>query len=66
MGEVSGAVTGWAEVRSITSDQYPLPARRPLNLVTNKDKARRIFGVEMPKWEAQLQSFLRELAVRDP
>ena len=66
MGEISGTVTGWAEVRPITSDQYPLPARRPHNPVTSKGKTSRIFGVEMPTWEAQLRSFLHELAVRDP
>ena len=45
-------------VKPITSDQHPLPARRPRSPATNKDKIKRVFGVEMPHWEDQLQAFL--------
>jgi dTDP-4-dehydrorhamnose reductase len=58
MKEVSGIPNGWARVKPITSDQYPLPARRPCYPVTNKDKVKNIFGVEMPRWEDQLRGFL--------
>jgi dTDP-4-dehydrorhamnose reductase len=50
----------WASVKPITSDQYPLPARRPGNPVTNKDKIKRLFGVEMPHWESQLYTCIRD------
>lgn len=62
MQEVSGTSESWAGVRPITSDQYPLPARRPRNPVTNKDKVQRVFGIEMPGWDAQLRSFLAQPA----
>ena len=58
MKEVSGTSEGWARVRPITSDQYPLLARRPRNPVTNKDKIKRVCGIEMPHWEDQLRAFL--------
>jgi dTDP-4-dehydrorhamnose reductase len=62
MKEVSRMRDGWASVVPITSDQYPLPARRPFSPVTSKDKCKRVFGVEMTDWKIQLESFLRELA----
>ena len=64
MKEISGVKSGWAEITPITSDQYqpPLPARRPLSPVTDKNKIKRAFGIEMPDWESQLRSFLPELA----
>ena len=59
MKEISGVADGWAEIRPVTTDQYPpLPARRPLNPATDKSRVRRVFGVEMPGWESQLRSFL--------
>jgi dTDP-4-dehydrorhamnose reductase len=62
MKEISGMPYGWASVIPIASDQYPLPAKRPHSPVTNKDKCKRVFGVEMADWETQLGSFLREFA----
>jgi len=62
MREVSGIADGWASVKPITSEQYPLPARRPRHPVTSTEKIRRVFGVEMPHWEAQLRSCLLELS----
>ena len=62
MKEVSGTPDGWASVRPITSDQYPLPATRPRSPITNKGKIKRVFGVEMPDWEEQLRTCLVELA----
>ena len=58
MREVSGITDGWASVVPITSDQYPLPATRPRSPITNKDKIKRVFGMEMPDWEDQLRAFL--------
>ncbi len=62
MKEVSGISDGWANVIPITTDQYPLAARRPHSPVTSKDKCKRVFGVEMVDWETQLRSFLREFS----
>jgi dTDP-4-dehydrorhamnose reductase len=60
--ELSGIPDGWANVKPITSDQYPLPARRPLHPVISTDKIKRVFGIEMPRWEDQLRSCSRDLA----
>lgn len=62
MKEISGIPDGWASVKPITSDQYPLPARRPPHPVANTDKIKRVFGIEMPRWEDQLRSCLRDHA----
>lgn len=66
MQEVSATPEGWANVKSINSDQYPLPAKRPRNPVTNKEKLKRVFGVEMPRWEEQLRDFLAGLSGTAP
>jgi dTDP-4-dehydrorhamnose reductase len=63
MQDLSGTADGWAEIRPITSGEYPLPARRPRNPVTDKGKIQREFGIEMPHWESQLRDFLSELTV---
>jgi len=62
MQDVSGSPGGWAKVRPITTDQYPLPARRPRHPVMNKDKAKRVLGVEMTHWQDALRSCLAGLA----
>lgn len=62
MKEVSGIPDGWASVKPITSDQYPLPARRPPHPVTSTVKIKGVFGIEMPRWEDQIRSCLRDLA----
>jgi dTDP-4-dehydrorhamnose reductase len=60
--ELSGKHDGWAQVRPITSSEYPLPAKRPVHPVTSKEKIKRVFGIEMPHWETQLRAFLAERA----
>ena len=52
-------------MKPITSDDYPLPARRPRRPLTNKDKVKRVFGIEMPQWDEQLRSYARELAAQN-
>lgn len=65
MKEISGTPGGWAEIKPITSDQYPLPARRPRNPVTDKSKIKRAFGIEMPPWRKQLEDLLGNPSLRD-
>ena len=61
MRELSGIVDGWASVKPIASEHYPLPARRPRHPVTSTEKIKRAFGVEMPHWGDQLRAFLAGL-----
>lgn len=62
--DTSGETGSWAKIRPIGVDQYlpRLPARRPLNPITSKDKVKRTFGIEMPHWESQLRFFLTGFA----
>jgi dTDP-4-dehydrorhamnose reductase len=64
--QLSGEKEGWATVRPITNAEYPLPAKRPLNAATSKEKLKRVFGIEMPVWTEQLDSYLHELAADQP
>ena len=59
--EISGVKTGWSELRPTTTANYPLPALRPLNAATSKEKIRNVFGIEMPCWKVQLRQFIGEL-----
>lgn len=61
--EISGSAEGWAQVKPITSDQYPLPAVRPRSLVIDRQKVKSVFGVELPHWREQLRACLRELGL---
>jgi dTDP-4-dehydrorhamnose reductase len=59
--QLSGQESGWAEVRPTTTENYPLPAARPLNAATNKEKIKKVFGIEMADWENQLKSCMQEI-----
>lgn len=61
--EISGDASGWAQVKPITSEEYKLPAKRPLELVISRDKVKSVFGVEMPNWRDQLRACLQEIAL---
>jgi dTDP-4-dehydrorhamnose reductase len=54
----------WASVRPIKTENYPLPAARPLNCATSKDKIRRVFGIEMSDWVVQLKACLADALSR--
>lgn len=58
---LSGEKSGWATILATTTEQYPLPAARPLNAATSKEKIKRVFGISMPSWEHQIQTGLKEL-----
>jgi len=60
--QLSSEKAGWATVRPITNAEYPLPAKRPLNAATSKEEIKRTFGIEMPVWTEQINSYLYELA----
>lgn len=51
----------WASVKLTTTENFPLPAMRPLNAATSKDKIKSVFEIETPDWDQQLRAFLTEL-----
>jgi dTDP-4-dehydrorhamnose reductase len=48
-------------VEPITTDQYPTPARRPLNSVLDCRKIAEVFGISAPPWRTSLGPVVREL-----
>jgi dTDP-4-dehydrorhamnose reductase len=46
----------------ITTNEYPVPARRPMNSVLSCEKIADTFGVQMPNWEHALDLVLETLA----
>jgi len=48
-------------VHPITTDQYPTPARRPLNSVLDCRKIARAFGVQPPSWHEGLVAMLARI-----
>lgn len=46
----------------ITTSEYPLPAKRPVNSVLSCEKIAEAFGVRMPAWKQGLESVLATLA----
>lgn len=58
---VFGTDDSWARLRPTTTENYPLPAPRPLYTVTSNRKIEETFGIRMPLWEDQIKSFLQTL-----
>lgn len=48
-----------AKVTPIPSNDYPTPARRPLNSRLNSQKAESMLKIQLPNWETDLSSALR-------
>jgi dTDP-4-dehydrorhamnose reductase len=55
--EVFRAAGVRAEVRPITTAEYPTPARRPTNSMLDTTKLRKCYGVAMPDWRAGVAAF---------
>jgi dTDP-4-dehydrorhamnose reductase len=49
-----------SQVDMITSDQYPAPARRPLNSQLSTEKLERTLSIELPHWKKQMLLTLKE------
>ncbi len=49
------------DVEPITSDQYPTPARRPMNSVLDCRKIEKCFGITPPPWRPGLAAVIGEL-----
>lgn len=48
-------------VRPVTTDEYPTPAKRPAFSVLNKSKIKRIFDIEIPYWRDSLKTCIEEV-----
>jgi dTDP-4-dehydrorhamnose reductase len=48
-------------VNSITTEQYPTPAKRPKNTLMNKDKIAETFSVNIPDWKESLNTCMTKL-----
>lgn len=49
------------DIRAITTQEYPVPAKRPANSVLANDKIRDAFGIELPAWQNSLAECVREI-----
>ena len=71
-GFAAAIFAGWARrgcrvpaLAAITTAEYPLPARRPMNSRLDCSKIERTFGVRLPHWEASLEACLDEIAASE-
>ncbi|MDH1683286.1 dTDP-4-dehydrorhamnose reductase [Pseudomonas chengduensis] len=48
-------------IHPITTAEYPLPARRPVNSRLDNQKLQQAFGLELPTWEFHVKRMLIEL-----
>jgi dTDP-4-dehydrorhamnose reductase len=57
----SGTQSGWATLFATTSANFPLPALRPRNAATSKNKIKQVFNIKMSRWEEQIEAYLSVL-----
>lgn len=50
------------KVEAITTEQYPLPAKRPANSVLDNGKLAQDFGLKLPDWQEALTMAMAEIA----
>ena len=53
-------------IEAINTDQYPTPARRPMNSVLDCRKINKDFGIPSPPWRVRLAAVIRESLDRTP
>ena len=44
------------EVNPVTSQQYPMPAKRPRNTIMKKDKIVTVFNIKISNWKSSLNT----------
>ena len=71
-GFAAAIFAGWArrghrvsKLAAITTAEYPLPARRPVNSRLDCSKIERTFGVRLPHLEASLEACLDQIAASE-
>lgn len=50
-----------SDLEPITSNNYPSPAKRPLNSRLNTDKLERTLGLQLPDWQSGASRTIREI-----
>ncbi len=60
--EITRGMSLDCEVIPLTTDEYPLPAKRPCYSVLHKGKIKKTFGIEIPYWKESLMKTLAILA----
>ena len=50
-------------VTPISTDEYPTPAKRPLNSLMDCHSTEQVFGIKRPNWQDGLKEILRDLEV---
>ncbi|WP_415844495.1 dTDP-4-dehydrorhamnose reductase [Stutzerimonas zhaodongensis] len=53
--------TASSAIRPIRTDEYPVPAKRPINSRLCTDKLRRTFGLDLPRWEHHAERLLAQI-----
>ena len=53
-------------VEAITTAEYPLPARRPMNSRLDTQKIRTTFGVNLPSWQSGVDAILDQIFQKQP
>jgi dTDP-4-dehydrorhamnose reductase len=59
----AGLAAKQIDIRAITTQEYPVPAKRPANSVLANDKIRDAFGIVLPEWRNSLTECVQELYV---
>ena len=59
-----GLLARGPKVNSITSDQYPTPAKRPANSRLSNEKVGELFGIAPDDWQAAVDELLTEIKSR--
>ena len=62
LGRELGVLKRDCRIKAISTAEYPTPVKRPAYSVLSKEKITREFGVNVPAWEASLESFMRDIA----
>jgi dTDP-4-dehydrorhamnose reductase len=56
-----GLIDKEIKVNAITTEQYPIQAKRPINSMLDCSKIKNTFGIEMPSWKNALNEAITEL-----
>lgn len=59
--EICRLINCKGQVLPIETDEYPLPAKRPVYSVLNKSKIKEVYDVEVPYWRDSLEKCIKNL-----